>query len=81
MSAPTNQSIALTDASFDSVDASGGVEFRIYYANDGGGAKPDEGDRIDTVILEGAVIPEPNSVVLFMLGALAVFVIGRRRRS
>jgi len=80
MSAPANQTIALSGPSFTNVDASSGVDFRIYYTNDALGTITDAGGRIDTVSLSGAVIPEPSATALLLLGVLTVAALSRRSR-
>lgn len=84
MSAPANQVVDLTGTSFQSLDATTPIEFRIYVGNEFGFSI--SGGRIDTVILNGetvavsetAIVPEPASLVLVGLGGLSL--IRRRRR-
>jgi len=66
------------DAAFQGID--GPVTFRIYlyHAVTTGGT----GDfhRIDDVVLNGTVVPEPSVVPVLFAGLLGVVVCGRRRR-
>jgi len=76
MSAPENQVTSLAAPAFQNLDASAGINFRIYYADSLTAANT--GARFDTVILNGEVVPEPSSVALGLLGAISL--IGIRRR-
>lgn len=76
MSAPGNQVTSLAASAFQNLDASAGINFRIYYADSSTAAST--GARIDTVILNGDVVPEPSSLALGLLGALSLLGIRRR---
>jgi len=75
----TNGVLSLTQREID-LSSLGAVttptEFRLYvYDNSGTNGRA---HRIDDLVLEGSVIPEPSSVL--SLGVAALFIAGRRRR-
>lgn len=77
MSAPENQVVDLSGAAFQNLDATAGIDFRIYFANEAGSGA--SGVRLDTVSLNGAVIPEPSSLILIGVALLAA--VGMRARK
>ena len=69
-----NRSVDLSGAAFDNLTA--GIVFRINFAKSAASTSTDSA-RVDLIELNGAVVPEPASGLLLLLGGIPLL---RRRR-
>ena len=75
--AGTDVALDLSDVAFQGITDP--VTFRLYLYESGGSAAQ-EFHRLDDVVLNGTVVPEPSTLALAALGLLGITVCGRRRR-
>jgi len=74
----TDVSLDLSDAAFQGIDET--VTFRIYLYHDVTTTGAADFHRLDDVVLNGVVVPEPSALALGAFGLLGIAAYRRRRR-